>query len=230
MGAESDLYPSRGFSDEPQVTPPRKPFYRRGGFIFLVVVACLVAAIVPPLVVFRDRLGRSSSPFADPPFWNGTGPNNNPFGTCFTTQATAFQPYWKEQQDTTWCGTQFNRSSPIFALPLLNMSEAVGADERVTHDVNRTLWTSMTRNWCGAEAKIQGPAGEFNAILADASTWRTADLNMALFEAVKGTRNGTYRDPDQAGWIDQVRICFTGNRTDIGDSTYPYSYPLPASP
>lgn len=227
MGAEDDLYPSRGFSDEPLVTPPKKPFYRRGCFWFFLILLCLLAAIVPPLVVFRDRLGTSSSssPFADPPFWNGTGPNNNPFGTCFTTQATAFQPYWKEQQTTTWCGTQFNESSPIFALPLLNMSQAVGSDERVTHDVNRTLWNQMTRNWCGAEAMIRGPAGEFKAILADASVWRVSDLNIHFFETVRGVPIGTYKDPDQAGWIDEVRICFTGNRTDIGNSVYGYSYP-----
>ncbi len=73
-------------------------------------------------------------------------------------QATAFQPNWKGQQTTTWCGAQFNKTAPIFALPLINMSRAVNVSEPVTHDVDRDVWESMTRNWCGAEAKIRGPA------------------------------------------------------------------------
>ncbi|KAJ9475682.1 Myosin class II heavy chain [Pseudozyma hubeiensis] len=228
MGYESDSISTqtRGFSDEPQVAPPKKPFYRRGGFLALVVFLCVCAAVIPPLVVFRDRLSTSpKSPFADPPFWNGTGPNNNPFGTCFTMEATAFQPYWKEQQTTTWCGAQFNRSSPIFSLPLLNMSAAVGSDQRVTHDVDRQLWNNMTRNWCGAEAKITGPAGEFTAFFGDANVWRSVDLDMALYETIKGVPNGTYSDPDQARWMDGVRVCFTGGRIDVSQG-YPFSYPL----
>lgn len=228
MGYEEPRSPygraSTSFSSEPQVRPPKKPFYRRGCFWFWIVVLCVIAALVPPLVVFRDRLGsKPYSPFSDPPFWNGTGPNDNPFGTCFTMQATAFQPNWKGEQTTTWCGAQFNKTSPIFALPLLNMSRAVGSNEAVTDVVNGTLWNSMTRNWCGAEAKIRGPAGEFDAIFGDANAWGSIDLNMNLFETLKGVPIGTYADPDQAGWMDTVRLCFTGNRTDIFNG-YPYSY------
>lgn len=229
MGYERDSISTstRGFSDEPLVRLPEKRFYRKGGFWCLVVFLCICAAVIPPLVVFRDRLGLQSkpkSPFADPPFWNGTGPNNNPFGTCFTIEATAFQPYWKEQQTTTWCGAQFNKSSPIFSLPLLNMSEAVGSEQRVVHDTDMGLWRNMTRNWCGAEARIRGPAGEFTAYFGDANIWRSVDLNMHLYETIKGVPVGTYKDPDQAGWMDAVRVCFTGNRIDIGDGLYPFSY------
>ncbi|CCF49385.1 hypothetical protein NDA11_004785 [Ustilago hordei] len=214
-------------TEEPLVlAPQKKPLYRRGGFWCIVIFLCVLAALIPPLVVFRDRLGtKPYSPFSDPPFWNGTGPNDNPFGTCFTIQATAFQPNWKEQQTTTWCGAQFNRTSPIFALPLINMSRAVGSDEPVTHDVNRTLWESMTRNWCGAEAMIRGPDGrEYRATYGDANTWTTVDLNIGLFETVKGVPIGTYANPDEARWMDNVRVCFTGNRTDVFNG-YPYSYP-----
>ncbi|SPO29069.1 uncharacterized protein UTRI_05643 [Ustilago trichophora] len=224
MGYDESNESRSGFSDEPLVVPPRKPFYRKGGFWCLIVFLAVLAAVIPPLVVFRDRLTpKPYSPFSDPPFWNGTGPNDNPFGTCFTIQATAFQPNWKEQQTTTWCGAQFNKTSPIFALPLINMSRAVGASERITHDVNRTLWEDMTRNWCGAEARIRGPAGEFNAIFGDANIWTTVDLNMNLFETLKGVPIGTYKDPDEARWMDNIRVCFTGNRTDVFNG-YPYSY------
>ncbi|SNX86788.1 uncharacterized protein MEPE_05497 [Melanopsichium pennsylvanicum] len=223
MGYQDDHSATR-FSDEPLIQPPKRPFYRKGAFWFLVVFLCVLAAVIPPLVAYRDRLSpKSSSPFSDPPFWNGTGPNDNPFGTCFTMQATAFQPNWKEQQTTTWCGAQFNQSSPIFALPLINMSIAAGANERVTHDTNQTLWESMTRNWCGAEAKIRGPAGEFNAIFGDANAWTTIDLNMNLYETLRGVPIGTYQNPDQARWMDNIRVCFTGNRTDVYNG-YPYAY------
>ncbi|PWZ01998.1 hypothetical protein BCV70DRAFT_215410 [Testicularia cyperi] len=211
-----------GFSNEAMVHPPRKPWYRSWSTMWcplLLLVA--LAAIVPPLVVYRDRLGGSSED--NRPFWNGTGPNDNPFGTCFTMQATAFQPYWKEQQTTTWCGAQFNKTSPIFALPLLNMSQAVGYNVPVVHDTDRQLWEQMTANWCGAEAKIRGPAGEFDAILGDANAWTTIDLNMNLFETIKGVPIGTYKDPDQARWMNNIRVCFTGNRTTV-DTGYPYSY------
>ncbi|CBQ69547.1 conserved hypothetical protein [Sporisorium reilianum SRZ2] len=227
MGYEDDTSSTGtpgGFSDEPLVSPPKKPFYRRGGFWFLVVLLCVCAAVIPPLVVFRDRLGTTpSTPFDDPPVWNGLGPNQNPFGSCFTMQATAFQPYWKQQQTTTWCGAQFNKSSPIFALPLLNMSIAAGASVPVTHDVNRTLYDQMTRNWCGAEATIRGPNGTFQAILGDANAWTTIDLNMNLFERIKGVPVGTYADPDAARWMDGIRVCFTGNRTNVYNG-YPHSY------
>lgn len=227
INSSDDTYPitKGGFSNEPLVEPPKKPFWRRGWFIFLVVLACLAAAIIPPLVVYRDRLGGSTSSSSgyDPPFWNGTGPNNNPFGTCFTLTSTAFQPNWKGEETTTWCGAQFNKSSPIFALPLLNMSMAVGANERIIDSNNPSLWQSMTQNWCGAEAKIKGPAGEFDAIFGDANVWTTIDMNMNLFETVKGVPIGTYADPDAAGWMDDIRVCFTGNRTDISNG-YPYSY------
>ncbi|ETS61365.1 hypothetical protein PaG_04392 [Moesziomyces aphidis] len=212
-----------GFSNEPLVLPPKKPIYRRGGFWFIVILLCVIAAVVPPLVVYRDRLSSNSSPYDERPFWNGTGPNGNPFGTCFTMQATAFQPNWKGQQTTTWCGAQFNKTAPIFALPLINMSRAVNVSEPVTHDVDRDVWESMTRNWCGAEAKIRGPAGEFDAIYGDANVWTTIDLNMNLFETLKGVPIGTYADPDEARWMDNIRVCFTGNRTNVFRG-YPYSY------
>lgn len=224
MGYEDDSTSPgtpRGFSDEPLVQP-KKPFYRKGGFWCLVVFLCVCAAVILPLVVFRDRLG-TSSPYDEPPVWNGTGPTSNPFGSTFTMQATAFQPYWKEQQTTTWCGVQFNKSSPIFALPLLNMSMAVGSNVPVTHSVNESLWQSMTRNWCGAEAIVRGPAGEFRAILGDANAWTTIDLNMNLFERLKGVPVGTYSNPDEAGWMDHIRVSFTGNWTNVYKG-YPYSY------
>ena len=81
----------------------------------------------------------------------------------------------------------------------------------------------MTRNWCGAEAKIKGPTGEFNAIFGDANIWTTVDLNMNLYETLQGVPIGTYKDPDQAKWMDGIRVCFTGNRTNVYDG-YPYAY------
>lgn len=96
-------------------------------------------------------------------------------------------------------------------------------NHRITHNVNQTLWEDMTRNWCGAEARIRGPAGEFNAIFGDANIWTTVDLNMNLFESSKGVPIGTYKDPDEARWMDNIRVCFTGNRTHVFNG-YPYSY------
>lgn len=211
-----------GFSNEEQVVPPPKPWYkRRAVLISAFVVTVLLVALLPPLLVYRNRLGGSSED--NRPFWNGTGPNDNPFGTCFTMQATAFQPHWKGEETTTWCGAEFNQTSPIFALPLLNMSQAVGVNGYVTHDSNRSTWETMVGNWCGAKVKIRGPAGEFDAIFGDANSWTTIDLNMNLFETLKGVPIGTYHDPDAAGWMDNIRICFTGNRTTV-DNGYPYSY------
>ena len=218
-------YQESDVDHEPLVVPQRKQrFYHRNGFWCLVVFLIVAAAVIPPLVIFRDKLsvGRSNNSY-DAPFWNGTCPSNNSFGTCFTMTATAFQPYWKEQQTTTWCGAQFNKASPIFALPLINMSQAVGSNVPVIHSNNESLWQSMTANWCGAEAKIKGPAGEFDAVLGDANAWTSIDLNMNLFETIKGVPIGTYSDPDKAGWMDGIRVCFTGNRTNVYNG-YPYSY------
>ncbi|CBQ72215.1 conserved hypothetical protein [Sporisorium reilianum SRZ2] len=161
----------------------------------------------------------SSSPSANA----GAAPPNSPWGNCFDLTATAFQPNWKGEATTTWCGVHFDKSAPIIALPLAQLSQAYGSGTSVTYYSNQGLWNTMISQWCGREVIIQGPGGSFKAYFGDANEWTSVDVNMNLFTKLKGVGVGSYVDPDAAGWIHGVKGCFTGQQISLKNG-YPFSY------
>lgn len=110
----------------------------------------------------------------------GAAPPNSPWGNCFQLTATAFQPNWKGEATTTWCGVEFDKSSPIIALPLQQLSKAYGSDKLVTYYSNETLWRQMVKDWCGRELWINGPGGMFKAYFGDANLWTSVVSAHAL--------------------------------------------------
>lgn len=153
----------------------------------------------------------------------GQAPPKSPWGNCFDLTATAFQPNWKGEATTTWCGVNFDKSSPIIALPLAELSKAYGSGSSVTYYSNQALWNQMISDWCGREVYIQGPGGIFRAYYGDANEWTSVDLNMNLYTKVKGVATGSYVDPDAAGWMNGIKGCFTGQQINLKNG-YPFSY------
>lgn len=153
----------------------------------------------------------------------GAAPPNSPWGNCFELTATAFQPNWKGEATTTWCGVEFDKSSPILALPLADLSKAYGSDTPVTYYSNEALWRQMVGDWCGREVTLQGPSGPVKAYFGDANTWSSVDLNMNVFTKLKGVATGSYSDPDAAGWMNGIKGCFSGSQISI-KSSYPFNY------
>ncbi|KAJ9477947.1 hypothetical protein PHBOTO_001504 [Pseudozyma hubeiensis] len=153
----------------------------------------------------------------------GQAPPKSPWGNCFDLTATAFQPNWKGEATTTWCGVNFDKTSPILALPLADLSKAYGSNTSVTYYSNETLWNQMIADWCGREVWVQGPGGMFKAYFGDANEWTSVDLNMNLYTKVQGVPTGSYVDPDAARWMSNIKGCFTGNQISIKNG-YPMSY------
>lgn len=153
----------------------------------------------------------------------GAAPPKSPWGSCFDLTATAFQPNWKGEATTTWCGVEFDKSSPILALPLADLSKAYGSNTPVTYYSNQALWKQMISDWCGREVTLQGPSGEVKAYFGDANTWSSVDLNMNVFTKLKGVATGSYSDPDIAGWMNGIKGCFSGEQISIKNG-YPFKY------
>lgn len=81
----------------------------------------------------------------------------------------------------------------------------------------------MVSEWCGREVVIQGPGGSFKAYFGDANEWTSVDVNMNLFTKLKGVGVGSYADPDAAGWMNNIKGCFTGQQISLKNG-YPFSY------
>ncbi|KAJ1027052.1 hypothetical protein NDA18_003069 [Ustilago nuda] len=158
-----------------------------------------------------------------PSLYAGAAPPNSPWDSCFDLTATAFQPNWKGEATTTWCGVEFDKTSPIIALPLAQLSKAYGFSGSVTYYSHEPLWRKMIADWCGREVVIQGPAGSFKAYFGDANEWTSVDVNMNLFTKLKGVPTGSYVDPNAAGWMNGVKGCFTGHNVALKNG-YPLNY------
>jgi hypothetical protein len=81
----------------------------------------------------------------------------------------------------------------------------------------------MISDWCGQEVVIEGPGGSYKAYFGDANEWTSVDVNMDLFCKLKGVPTDSYSSPDAAGWMNNIKGCFTGNHINMKDG-FPFSY------